>query len=174
MDIHKIIERYFDGATTIDEERELQQYLLTHDVPADLQRDKELMLSLMCKPCDAVPSPSFEGRLEAMIDNLATESIADTVEHETVACPKRRLYATPRLLWWTSAAAVILLVVLLAPQRPRPKDTFSSPEEAAPYVMDAFFHVSSMIESGIQGEREVANQFCEIEREATGSLAIFN
>lgn len=97
--IRFLIEKYFDGALSAEEERNLVARLRSEELSEELQADKELILA-MCTPmptdkeCDAV----YE-RVEAMIDALAEQEKVLMVEPEKRKMPPRKHFAMPRIVW---------------------------------------------------------------------------
>ena len=65
------MERFFLAELTVDEERELCQYLCANEVPAELRKDKEVIIALCGTPEEdiALPEGAAE-RLEEMLDGL--------------------------------------------------------------------------------------------------------
>ena len=50
------MERFFLAELTVDEERELYQYLCANEVPAELRKDKEMILAL-CRESEEIELP---------------------------------------------------------------------------------------------------------------------
>ena len=92
-EIDRLLERYYAGQTTEQEEDALLQTLRSaNDLPADLQAERDLFLSLHKNMVEDVPVPEdLETELTARIDRKAS-------------APRRRR------LWWGSMAASILLL----------------------------------------------------------------
>ena len=73
------MERFFLAELTVDEECELYQYLCANEVPAELRKDREVILAL-CSTAEKdieLPEGAAE-RLEAMLDGL--EAIMNEVQ----------------------------------------------------------------------------------------------
>ena len=65
------MERFFLAELTMDEERELYQYLCANEVPAELRKDREVILALCCTAEEDIELPEGAAeRLEAMLDGL--------------------------------------------------------------------------------------------------------
>ncbi len=163
MDIRELIERFFDGATDAAEEQELRHYLQTHDVPHDIQCDKELVLSLLKAPADSKPKADFAMRMENFIENLNAEEVQG---HATIYAQKRhrthRFSLYSRYAWL--AAAVVACVVIIGLQsKPAPKaDACMSPDAIAEKLSVALFHTTDVLQSGIQSGRKVMLQLNNI------------
>ena len=136
-----LIERFFDGATSIEEEYRLRRILEEENLPADIEREKNMLLAMLPVPCE-IPA-GMEARLNNLIDSLAANEEAKKAPHPTKKPSKAR-----RIIIYTLAtAAAIALTFALHPEEQRPKDTFTSPEEAAIYINDTFNHLSMVVNS---------------------------
>lgn len=144
-----MIERFFNAELTVEEERELCRRLRDNDVPAELRKDKDVVIALCSEPDGARMLEGAAQRLEAMLDGLdeTRESVfADVPQRQTV---KRKLLKIPRIaVYGAVAAAVVAFAYLLLPasetghatedpvavevavaEEPE-EDTFDTPEEA--------------------------------------------
>ena len=141
-EIDRLLERYYAGQTTEQEEDALLQTLRSaNDLPADLQAERDLFLSLHKNMVEDVPVPEdLETELTARIDRKAS-------------APRRRR------LWWGSMAASILLLAGLgfgiAEMRqeafvPTPQDTFTNPEDAHRALQAIFTEMSRNWNEGMK------------------------
>ncbi len=65
------MERFFLAELAVDEERELYQYLCANEVPAELRKDREVIIALCGTPPEEVELPEGAAeRLEARLDEL--------------------------------------------------------------------------------------------------------
>ena len=65
------MERFFNAELTVDEERELYRYLCANEVPAELRKDREVILALCSAAEEDIELPQGAAeRLEAMLDGL--------------------------------------------------------------------------------------------------------
>ena len=156
------MERFFLAELTMDEERELYQYLCANEVPAELRKDREVILALCSTAEEDVELPEGAAeRLEAMLDGLE-----EMKTHLNPPCkggleaPPRR-YTLPHREGWggsfllrvACAAAVLAIVFLAIPYGDNKhtdeatvltmvddvdKDTFDNPEEAMQCLMAAY------------------------------------
>ena len=156
------MERFFLAELTMDEERELYQYLCANEVPAELRKDREVILALCSTAEEDIELPEGAAeRLEAMLDGLE-----EMKTHLNPPCeggldaPPRRRTLPPREGWGGSfllraacAAAVVAIVFLAIPYGDNKhtdeatmlamvddvdKDTFDNPEEAMQCLMAAY------------------------------------
>ena len=143
METRELIEKFYDGYTTAAEESELRRRLCNEPLPADIEREKGLLLAMLPAP-ETAPARLAE-RLSQLID--ATD------EREE----KSRRTRLKRYTWGSSvAAASVLFLCLFAPTAQHPRDTFDTPEEAALHINEAFAHLASVIGRGAESQREVA------------------
>ncbi|MBR5847368.1 MAG: hypothetical protein IKY72_06165 [Bacteroidaceae bacterium] len=150
------MERFFLAELTVDEERELCQFLCANEVPAELRKDKEVIIALCGTPEEdiALPEGAAE-RLEAMLDGLE-----EMKTHLNPSCkggleaPPRRRTLPHREGWGGSfllraacvAGVVVALFVALPDRVAEPllsetyeeEDTFDNPEEAMQCLMAAY------------------------------------
>ena len=66
--IKQLLEKYYDGQTSLDEERLLKDYFRYRPVPAELETDKELFLHLSSEPRIHLDNTALEHKLVAWID----------------------------------------------------------------------------------------------------------
>lgn len=108
-----MIERFFDAQLTVDEERELCRWLSDNDVPAELRRDKEVILTLCEEPVgDELPVGAV-GRLEAMIDNLAEVQEITATSDANMSKDGRRILKIPRIAIGGAVAAAMAAVAYI-------------------------------------------------------------
>ena len=67
--IKELINKFYDGTTTIEEEYELRRILCEEELPAEIEREKALLLAMLPGECE-IPE-GLEARLETLIDNFA-------------------------------------------------------------------------------------------------------
>lgn len=103
-EIKRLLEAFYNGETSSDEEQILQEYFNTENVADELQGEKELFLRLYQNEPVDVPA-GLETRLENLIDELNAKEI-----QTKTTLPKQ---ANKKQLWkWVGsiAAGVALLV----------------------------------------------------------------
>ena len=148
------MERFFLAELTVDEERELCQYLCANEVPAELRKDKEVVIALCGTPEEdiALPEGAAE-RLEALLDGLEEMKTHLSPPGGLEAPPRRRTF--PRREGWGGsfllraacvAGVVVALFVALPDRVAEPllseayeeEDTFDNPEEAMQCLLAAY------------------------------------
>lgn len=149
------MERFFLAELTMDEERELYQYLCANEVPAELRKDREVILALCSTAEEDIELPEGAAeRLEAMLDGL--EKMKEELETDDTVKSKEsgKIFKIPRLFLHVACAAAVLAIVFLAiPYGDNKhtdeatvltmvddvdKDTFDNPEEAMQCLMAAY------------------------------------
>lgn len=148
------MERFFLAELTVDEERELCQYLCANEVPAELRKDKEVIIALCGTAEEDIELPEGAAeRLEAMLDGLEEMKTHLSPLGGLEAPPRRR--TLPRREGWGGAfllraacvASVVVALFVALPDRVaepllsetyEEEDTFDNPEEAMQCLMAAY------------------------------------
>lgn len=133
-EIKALLNRFYDGQTSEDEERALQRYFESDEVAPELLEEKNFFNQLF------VPG-GLEERLSSHIDRLARSE--QTVRHA-------------RFRWIAGIAASILLLIgvgiYFGNNRSEPfyQDTYSSPEEAYPTAERAISLLAHNVNKGFK------------------------
>ena len=168
--LRMMIEQFFDAVLTDEEERELCRNLRENDVPAELRKDKEMILAF-CRENGEVELPDGAAlRLETMIDGLAANSEQTVSNEKGVTKTRRRITAIPRKAWWYGAAAMVVIAGLLPAERWWPattqkdgetvafdteKDTFDNSEDAMRCLQATFNDISLAVNSTQNNIKEI-------------------
>ncbi len=142
MEIKQLLQRYFEGQTTVNEERELNAYFNSGEVAEELKEYAGFFRGM--------------SDLKSSIrDNTLEKDIMDYIRiNEPAKNPKRRW------LWQTVsgiAASVILVVggfLFYQQQEQQFTDTFDNPEAAYAYAEQTLAYVSAKYTQGLS---ELAN-----------------
>jgi hypothetical protein len=140
-DIEQLLEKYYDGETTLEEERKLQWFFQTQDVPERLHSEKK-MFSYYHTMKKEASSPGLTDKLIGLVDGQERLS--------------GRFYRRRVIAWAGSAAAVIviLLAVWLSLEKPITKqayvfqDTYDNPELAYMEARKVLILVSEKMNEG--------------------------
>ena len=150
------MERFFLAELTVDEERELCQYLCANEVPAELRKDKEVIIALCSTAEEDIELPEGAAeRLEAMLDGLEEMKTHLNPPCEGGLKKVRPRYTLPHREGWGGsfllraacvAGVAIALFVMLPDRVTEPlltevyeeEDTFDNPEEAMQCLMAAY------------------------------------
>ena len=163
-----MIEQFFDAVLTAEEERELCHYLRENDVPAELHKDKEMILAF-CRESEDVELPDgAELRLETMIDALADKNEQTSSDEKSVTGTRKRIIAIPRIMRYGAAAAAITACLLTAeywmPATQQgneiqsfdtERDTFDNPEDAMLCLEAAFNDINLAVNSTQNNIRDI-------------------
>ena len=135
--VKALLDKFYEGTATPEEERHLRQFLLGDRVPEEFAADREFFLAVE-EAGGEEPPAAFTRKLESLID-----------EHYAVAAG--RTVSLRRWLWRTLPVAASLLLVLatwwyLASQKP--KDTYSDPRLAYQETKRVLLFVSRKFNQG--------------------------
>ena len=135
--IQKLLEKFYNGGTTLEEEKKLCDYFLSGKVPEPLAADREYFLA-MANARNRKASSLLSASLEKLIDVHVPETRV------------RRLHIKPVLAWSLSVAASLLILVgvYFAWMRQVPKDTFSDPQLAYQETQRILLYVSQQFNKG--------------------------
>jgi len=139
--IEILLEKYFNGQTTLQEERELGDYFLAGSVDPDLLPFREQFVLIRALQEQEPPGPDFEDRLAGLID----------AQDEKIL-PGRRFSFGFR--WVVAATIAILLGVgsylALEKQSGHQRDTYSDTNLAYAEVQKTLRYVSYKMNRGIK------------------------
>lgn len=165
--LRTMIECFFEGTLTANEERELCCYLRGNDVPAELRKDKEAILALCSENSAEASADEAFSRLEAMIDAFETEQHPQPTEtHQMPNIEKGKIRKIPRYIWQgVAAAAVLILCFFIFTNIEQEQtdeltamveeDTFDTPEEAFECTKESFEFVLLAVNSANRSRREI-------------------
>lgn len=138
QEIYTLLDRYYNGESSDEEERVLRKYFSEGTVPPDLESEKEIFDHFSARGVAPAPSPDFEKRIISEIDKAGRADPAFII--------KRRLYTVI-----SSAAAILLLLgsYFILAERSRPSDTFSDPALAYAETIKILYNVSATLNGGI-------------------------
>ena len=167
--LRMMIEQFFDAVLTAEEERELCRYLRENDVPAELRKDKEMILAF-CRESEDVELPDGAAlRLEAMIDTLAEKETPKARDEKSDTKTGKRITVIPRIMRYSAAAAVVIACLFTAeywlPATTQQsnevmafdteRDTFDNPEDAMRCLQAAFNDISIAVNSTQNNIKEI-------------------
>ncbi len=143
--IEKLIEKFYNGETSIGEERLLENYFSRKDIPASLVAERDLFRFYATSRNDQLPD---EGLTEKIIEAIESEGADLTGKR------RRLVYAVTSI-----AASMLILIgsyfIFLYPSGPglalsKYKDTFNNPEIAYLETQKALLYVSQKLNEGTQ------------------------
>ena len=149
-DIKKLLERYYNGETDLNEEQVLKDFFAGDDVPQDMVADRDLFLRLSeMSSCDVDMPDDMKTRLSARIDEWGRQTEG------------KRIYSMYRYV--SGVAATVLLVLGLGYSILEDRsvetvyDTFDSPQEAYLETQRALQLFSDAIDKGTVGLHKAGN-----------------
>lgn len=105
-DIKILLEAFYNGETSADEDRILMEYFKGEDVAEELKDEQTVFLAMYeAEPVD-VPL-SLESKLDSLVDELAGKESTETVKVEMRPQTNRRMMWT----WIGSAAAGVAILI---------------------------------------------------------------
>lgn len=136
-EIKRLLEKYYEGTTTPEEELSLKKFFSGDNIPPDLSNEKEIFRYYMQMAEIPEPSTEFEEKIISAIDR----------EDKSIAGFKRRwLFSTLSGI----AAAMLILAgsYFFFTNRSEPHDTYSDPEVAYAETMKILYNVSARLNQG--------------------------
>jgi hypothetical protein len=134
-----LLEKYYKGESTEDEELTLRTFFLSDIVPEGFEAEKEIFSYYSYAAGITEPSQGFEKRIIAAIDDSEIKADIHIVRRG--------------LLTIMSTAAGILLLAgsyFFFIMEREPKDTFSNPQIAYAETVKVLYEVSSQLNRGTQ------------------------
>ncbi len=136
-EIKQVVQKYFEGETTLEEERMLEAYFQSEEIEAELKEYAE-----------------FFGGISELADETDDREIEDDVMNFILE-NEHREKTKYRSLWKTVtgiAASIIIILggFLFYQQQQAPfKDTFDDPDKAYEYAQQTLRYVSSKYNKGL-------------------------
>ena len=149
-ELNRLLEKFYDGETTREEELKLERFFSSEPIPAHLQVDRELFLSMKKHDSQIEVPQELSGMLSDLIDRCETE------DAQTLSAPKgfsiRFKAFTQQFRFYSAAASILILLglslTLFKMNDTRPRDTFSDPMEAYLETQRILSYVSKNMQAG--------------------------
>jgi hypothetical protein len=167
MNIELLIEKFYEGVSTPEEERLLTKYFLNVENVDERWKDEQQLFRLLHATQIQVPS-GVSKRLEK---SIICHSALDAESPENVASPKvsqKSLFRKKTWYYWISSAAAIALLCIgiffavRKPAQPKMADTFSNPEEAALVAQQTLAFMSVQLNKGLNRVTDAELKFEEV------------
>jgi hypothetical protein len=150
-----LLEKYYNGDTSVEEETSLKEYFSGDDVLPDYEAEKEIFRLYSASGETSAPDHELESRIKSAIDELDGNKAphAHFIRRYTVM---------------SIAAALLILVAsyFMLKHHAEPEDTFSDPRLAYAETMKILNEVSVKLNKGTSELKNVS----KIERAAKSSL----
>lgn len=164
-EIKQLLEAFYNGETSVEQEKQLFRYFESVDIAEDLQKEKELFLALY-KGENIKTPPYLELKLNNIINDLANKD--NKTPDEPINAGRHKWSAKIVIISAIACAACLLLVFLVTTnigngdmtvsnnnivqeneKEGQLKDTFSNPEDAYNAAEDALMKVSTNLNKGL-------------------------
>jgi len=73
--LKQLLEKYYSGDTSLDEERELRDYFSANDIYQGYETEKDILSGYSKSEKTPVPSPGFEQRILMAVDDLEERQV---------------------------------------------------------------------------------------------------
>ncbi|WP_321518888.1 hypothetical protein [uncultured Bacteroides sp.] len=145
FEIEKLIADFYEGKTSVAQEKELMHFFETQEVPPHLLADKELFQKIYNSCNEIEVPPHLEQKLSTFIDSLEKKE-------KTIKPHQER-----KINWhWISGIAAGLFLILsiglythIEQQEPVLTDTYSNPKDAYKEAQKALLLVSINLNKGV-------------------------
>lgn len=135
--LNELLEKYYAGTSSEDEEQELRMLLEHEDLPSEFDEDRMLITGLYGKEKIPEPSSDLNGKIMSAID--------ESERNIKIIPGKRRLYSI------VSVAASVLIIIslwFLLQDTTQFKDTYNDPQLAYNEAVEVLYRVSSNLNKG--------------------------
>ncbi len=136
--VKKLLERFYEGLTTAEEEQQLRAFFSGEAVPPEMEADRELFLALAKEGEETAP-PELQEKLTGLID----EHYAGAEHSGTVSLPAWVLRTVP-----LAATLIVVLATYFFLLSRKPRDTYSDPQTAYLEARKALMLVSRNFNKG--------------------------
>jgi hypothetical protein len=140
MEIRKLLEKYYRGESSLQEEIILRQYFEAENIPEEFAAEKTIFRHYSQSIEVPEPSSGFEERIISALDSEEAKS------------KPFRIKMIPLIRYSSIAAGLLLLVgsYFFLSRKIEHRDTFSNPEIAYAETVRILFDVSSQFNHGTQ------------------------
>lgn len=141
--IKQLLEKYYDGNTSLEEEKLLKDFFRYRPVPAELETDKELFLHLASESKTQPIHSALEQKLEAWIDKQEPKG-----KKISMVTWRFRIAGVAAML----AIVVTCYVTMFRPKNDAVamKDTYKNPELAYAEAKQTMLYISQQLNKGTQ------------------------
>lgn len=176
-DIKKLLEAFYRGEITLEEEKELKEYFAGDNVVEELEEEKEFFTALYKVETIKVPE-SLKQNIETLIDGFLSEK----TKHEEIqpAMPKRAFTHRKPIISWLASIAALLVITLCsiyfgslvqtdtdnisANAKIELRDTYSDSEIARKEAQKALILVSQNFNKGIEQAEVVSDNINKVNK----------
>lgn len=174
MDLKRIellLQRFYNGESTIDEEKELKDFFITNDVPRHLWAEQEMFTYFHTVSKNMIPDQGLESKIMNAVEEAEQEAA------KRFAGRKKILY----IVTSTAAVVAILIVSYFAfIFSPSMQDTYNNPEIAYLQAKETLLYVSAKLNEGTENLQALSefdkatSQLSNISKISHGTRSIYN
>ncbi len=158
-EIKLLLERYYEGDSTNEEEQLLKDFFSQADIPEDLYCERDIFRYYLQSVVIPEPASDLENRIISALDSL---------DQKSESLKRRRIFGI-----LTGIAAGILILTgtyFIFVQKSEPRDTYSDPEIAYAETMRILYDVSGRLNHGTKALEQIG----ELRNETRKSLTTIN
>jgi len=141
-EIRKLLEKYYEGLTSVEEQKHLRQFFQNKDVPDEFLADRELFAYLDKEVSSSPESIGLEDRLSEWVDHQQEKE--EKSQRSIVFLKLSSIAASLALLF------VGYMVTDHYIKKKQVRDTFSDPQLAYAEVKRTLFYISEQLNRGTQ------------------------
>ncbi|BEG99123.1 hypothetical protein [Bacteroides sedimenti] len=164
FEIEKLIADFYEGKTSVEQEKELKLFFETQDVPPHLMAEKRVFLEMFFDDNEIEIPPHLEQKLSNQIDSWAEK------ENRTKLHQSRRIKSWYFISGIAASVCLILGIALYRPDKQEKTvltDTYTNPQDAYRETQKALLLVSNNLNKGM-------NQMEHAEKDVKKVNAIIN
>jgi hypothetical protein len=172
--IKKLISEFYDGNTTIEQEKELYDFFTKDDIPAELKDDKDIFLA--CYESDDIKAPDYlEFKLNSIIDQLSENTgnnksgysekiIKESINPEIKPPVHKNIFLNSPWTSFTTIAACAILIfaftffVFKRSDTQKYADTYKDPAKAYVETQKALALVAQNLNIGFEQMENASNK----------------
>jgi hypothetical protein len=137
QEVKKLLEKYYEGLTSLEEEARLYAYFKQENIPDYLMAEKEMFLYYTTEKGEEYPA-DLSAEINEMMDRLENK-------------PNTGSKQFSKYLYWISGVAASLLLIISSYfflKSPALEDTYDNPELAYQETKKVLLYVSSKLNKG--------------------------
>jgi hypothetical protein len=158
-EIKLLLERYYDGDSTNEEEQLLKDFFSRTDIPEDLYSERDIFRYYLQSSIIPEPTSDFENRIISALDSL---------DQKSESLKRRRIFG---IISGIAAGMLILAgTYFFFVQKSEPRDTYSDPEIAYAETMKILYDVSGRLNHGTKALEQIG----ELRNETQKSFTTIN
>lgn len=164
--INKLLELYYKGESTLEEEKRLKRFFESKEVPKELEEEKEIFLSVI--------DFQIENQLKEEDYDCGIKDLINDLESKEKLSKEKNYKIQLRAWIIASAASVILLLgtgFTFYLNRDRlPKDTYTNPCEAEKKVDETLSLIACKFKLGIKEAKNAKREIIKTKKEVNKQI----